>query len=81
MDNRPLKYEEFEDISPQTIYVSATPGEYEVNKSYQVIEQVVRPTGLIDPLVEVRKASNQVDDLISEISKRVKQDERVLLQH
>ena len=79
MDNRPLKYEEFEDISPQTIYVSATPGEYEVNKSYQVIEQVVRPTGLIDPLVEVRKASNQVDDLISEISKRVKQDERVLV--
>ncbi|MEO2267294.1 excinuclease ABC subunit UvrB [Pseudoalteromonas sp. YIC-656] len=80
MDNRPLKFEEFESIMPQTIYVSATPGDYELNKSAgEVAEQVIRPTGLIDPEIEVRPVSTQVDDLLSEIYKRVEIDERVLV--
>ena len=79
MDNRPLKFAEFEHISPQTIYISATPGAHEFEKSSQVVEQVVRPTGLIDPVVEVRHVTSQVDDVLSEIHERVNKDERVLI--
>jgi excinuclease ABC subunit B len=76
-DNRPLKFNEFEEKITQVIYVSATPGPYELSKCEQPVEQIIRPTGLIDPEIEVRLAENQVDDLISEIRKR--QDERVLV--
>src|SRR5690606_16273327 len=79
LDNRPLRFEEFEAISPQTIFVSATPGRYEAERSDQTVEQVVRPTGLIDPEVEVRPAGIQVDDVLSEINARVAADERVLI--
>ncbi|MCG7972906.1 MAG: excinuclease ABC subunit B [Candidatus Thiodiazotropha taylori] len=79
LDNRPLKFEEFEHRSPQTIYVSATPRDYEIDRSGAIVEQVVRPTGLVDPEVEVRPASSQVDDLLSEIRLRVAQKERVLV--
>ncbi|MCG7949105.1 MAG: excinuclease ABC subunit UvrB [Candidatus Thiodiazotropha taylori] len=79
LDNRPLKFEEFERRSPQTIYVSATPRDYEIDRSGAIVEQVVRPTGLVDPEVEVRPASSQVDDLLSEIRLRVVQKERVLV--
>ena len=79
LDNRPLMFEEFELLSPQLIYVSATPGDYEINKSDQIAEQVVRPTGLVDPEIEIRPAGSQVDDLLSEITKVVKKDERVLV--
>ncbi len=79
LDNRPLRFDEFEALSPQTIFVSATPGPYEEEHSSDVVEQVVRPTGLVDPSVEVRPASTQVDDLLSEIQKRVAVDERVLV--
>ncbi|MEO8629699.1 MAG: excinuclease ABC subunit UvrB [Betaproteobacteria bacterium] len=79
IDNRPLKFEEFERMMPQTIFVSATPADYEAAHQGQVVEQVVRPTGLIDPVVIVRPASTQVDDLMSEISLRVALNERVLV--
>ncbi len=79
LDNRPLKFEEFEARSPQRIYVSATPGPYEREHSGVFVEQVVRPTGLLDPEIEVRPASTQVDDLLSEINKRTKLKERVLV--
>ena len=79
LDNRPLKFEEFEGVMRQTIFVSATPADYERQKSGQVVEQVVRPTGLVDPQIEVRPASTQVDDLLSEISLRVAGLERVLV--
>jgi len=79
LDNRPLKFEEFEARSPQTIYVTATPRDYEAEHSGAIIEQVVRPTGLIDPEVEVRPASTQVDDLLSEINARVEMGDRVLV--
>ena len=79
LDNRPLMFEEFEILSPQMIYVSATPGDYELKKSDQTVEQVVRPTGLVDPQIEVRPAKSQVDDLLSEISKVVASNERVLV--
>lgn len=80
MDNRPLKFEEFEAIAPQTIYVSATPGDYELNRSSgEVAEQVIRPTGLLDPELEVRPVATQVDDLLSEIYRRVELKERVLV--
>ena len=79
LDNRPLKFEEFEALSPQCLYVSATPGPYEHDRSDAVVEQVVRPTGLLDPLIEVRPVSTQVDDVHSEISRRVGQGERVLI--
>ncbi|QNS14636.1 excinuclease ABC subunit UvrB [Mannheimia bovis] len=79
LDNRPLKFEEFERLSPQTIYVSATPGAYELEKNPDVVDQVVRPTGLLDPIIEVRPVATQVDDLLSEIHKRVAVDERVLV--
>ena len=79
LDNRPMRFDEFSARSPQTIYVSATPSKYELEQSGCVVEQVVRPTGLLDPVVEVRPATAQVDDLISEISKRVAVGERVLV--
>jgi len=79
LDNRPLRFDEFEAMAPQAIFVSATPGPYEEQHAGQVVEQVVRPTGLVDPRVEVRPASTQVDDLLSEIEKRVALDERVLV--
>jgi excinuclease ABC subunit B len=79
LDNRPLRFDEFEKLAPQTIYVSATPGDYERNHADNIVEQVVRPTGLIDPAVEIRPALTQVDDLLSEIGKRVAQQERVLV--
>ena len=79
LDNRPLRFDEFERMSPQTIFVSATPGDYEKKFSGAVIEQVVRPTGLVDPAVEVRPATTQVDDVLSEINKRVAVAERVLI--
>ncbi|UTZ41773.1 excinuclease ABC subunit UvrB [Vibrio campbellii] len=80
LDNRPMKFEEFEAISPQTIFVSATPGNYELEKSAdEIADQVVRPTGLLDPELEVRPVATQVDDLLSEIRIRAAQDERVLV--
>ena len=79
LDNRPLRFDEFERIQPQAIYVSATPGERELAKAGQVVEQVVRPTGLVDPAVEVRPVATQVDDLLSEIRLRVERRERVLV--
>jgi len=79
LDNRPLRFDEFEQMMKQTFFVSATPAEYERTHSGQVVEQVVRPTGLVDPMLEVRPASTQVDDLLSEISLRVAQQERVLV--
>src|ERR687883_1684649 len=79
LDNRPLRFDEWEKVVRQTIFVSATPADYEREKSAQVVEQVVRPTGLVDPQVIVRPASTQVDDLISEINLRVKKQERVLV--
>jgi excinuclease ABC subunit B len=79
LDNRPLRFEEFEHLAPQAIYVSATPSVYEKRVSGQVIEQVVRPTGLIDPVVEIRPVRAQVDDLLSEIKLRAQAGERVLV--
>ena len=79
LDNRPLKFDEFEAICGQRIYVSATPGPYEKEHSGAVVEQVVRPTGLVDPIVEVRPATTQVDDLLSELNKRIAVKERVLV--
>lgn len=79
MDNRPLKFDEFESYNFQTIYVSATPGKYEIEKSTSVIEQVIRPTGLIDPIIEVRPSSSQVEDILSEINKVIKNNNRVLI--
>ena len=79
MDNRPLKFDEFEAYNFQTIYVSATPGSYEVDKSSAIIEQVIRPTGLIDPIIEVRPSSSQVEDVLSEINTVVKRGNRVLI--
>jgi excinuclease ABC subunit B len=79
LDNRPLRFDEFEQLSPQTIFISATPGPYEREYSALIVEQVVRPTGLVDPVVEVRPVTSQVDDLLSEINKRVALNERVLV--
>jgi excinuclease ABC subunit B len=79
MDNRPLKFDEFEGYNFQTIYVSATPGPYELDKSSAIIEQVIRPTGLIDPVIEVRPSSSQVEDVLSEIHKVTKNGNRVLI--
>lgn len=80
LDNRPLKFSEFENIMPQTIYVSATPAKYEIEKSGgEIIEQVVRPTGLLDPIIEIRPVATQVDDLLSEIKIRMQNEERVLV--
>ena len=79
MDNRPLKFEEFEKLMAQTVFVSATPAEYEATHQSQVAEQVVRPTGLVDPRIDIRPVATQVDDLLSEINERVKVGERVLV--
>lgn len=79
LDNRPLRFDEFEGKMRQTVFVSATPADYENTHTGQVVEQVVRPTGLIDPAISVRPASSQVDDLMSEITDRVKKNERVLV--
>ncbi|MFT4602786.1 MAG: excinuclease ABC subunit B [Arenicella sp.] len=80
MDNRPLKFEEFEEVTGQTVYVSATPADYELEKSEGIyVEQVIRPTGLLDPEIEVRPSKNQIDDLIEEIHLRIEKDERVLV--
>jgi excinuclease ABC subunit B len=79
LDNRPLRFDEFERMLPQTIFVSATPADYEQKHAGQVVEQVVRPTGLVDPVLDVRPAATQVDDLLTEINLRVARDERVLV--
>ena len=79
LDNRPMRFDEFEGISPQTIYVSATPGNYEKEHSGEIVDQVVRPTGLIDPEVEIRPVATQVDDLLEEARARVEKNERVLV--
>ncbi len=79
MDNRPLKFNEFEEVMGHTIYTSATPGPYEMEKADQVVEQIIRPTGLVDPEVEVRPTKGQVDDLVGEIRQRVERGERVLV--
>lgn len=79
LDNRPLYFEEFEAMINQVVFVSATPAEYELEKSGSVVEQVIRPTGLVDPVIEVRPAVNQVDDLIGEINTRAQRNERVLV--
>ncbi len=79
IDNRPLKFDEFEQVMGDTIYTSATPGPYEMAKADQVVEQIIRPTGLIDPEVEVRPTKGQVDDLVGEIRQRVEKHERVLV--
>jgi excinuclease ABC subunit B len=79
MDNRPLKFEEFEKKMRQVVFVSATPANYENEHADKVVEQVVRPTGLVDPIIHVRPASSQVDDVISEINERIKVGERVLV--
>ena len=79
LDNRPLRFEEFEQKMRQVVFVSATPARYELEKSGQIVEQVVRPTGLVDPIVEIRPASTQVDDLLAEINLRVDAQERVLV--
>ncbi len=80
LDNRPLKFEEFEELAKQVIYVSATPADYELEKSEGVVvEQVIRPTGLLDPVIEVRPSLNQIDDLMEEIQQRIEKNERVLV--
>ncbi|WP_017430327.1 excinuclease ABC subunit UvrB [Vreelandella jeotgali] len=79
LDNRPMKFEEWESVCPQTVFVSATPGPYEAEHAGQVVDQVVRPTGLLDPEIEVRAATTQVDDLLSEIRRRTAVSERVLV--
>ena len=79
LDNRPLRFEEWESLTPQIIFVSATPGPYEKEHEGQLVRQVVRPTGLVDPVLDVRPASSQVDDLLSEVRKVVSNEERVLV--
>ncbi|EGQ4059083.1 excinuclease ABC subunit UvrB [Staphylococcus pseudintermedius] len=79
LDNRPLKFEEFEQKAKQRVYVSATPGPYEIEHTDEMIEQIIRPTGLLDPKIEVRPTKNQIDDLLSEIQERTEQGERVLI--
>lgn len=79
MDNRPLKFAEFEDKINQAIFVSATPGDYELAKTNNIIQQIIRPTGLLDPIIEIRKTTNQIDDLVSEINDRTNKKEKVLI--
>jgi excinuclease ABC subunit B len=79
LDNRPLNFKEFEEMVKQIIYVSATPAEYELNNSELIVEQIIRPTGLLDPIVEVRPTKNQIDDLVVEIKQRINSKERVLI--
>jgi excinuclease ABC subunit B len=78
-DNRPLQYEEFDDLVNQAVYVSATPGDYERDESAQIVEQIVRPTGLVDPEIDIKPITNQIDDLLSQIETVVERDERVLV--
>lgn len=79
LDNRPLKFEEFEEKANQLVYVSATPGPYELEHTDEMVEQIIRPTGLLDPKIDVRTTKNQIDDLLSEIQERVAKNERVLI--
>ena len=79
LDNRPLKFEEFEKKINQVIYVSATPGDYELEKQQNKVDQIIRPTGLLDPTIEIRKTEGQIDDLVGEIKKRTNKNERVLI--
>ncbi|TGK85458.1 excinuclease ABC subunit UvrB [Leptospira bourretii] len=79
LDNRPLNFEEFETLTPMTLYVSATPDQKEIDKSEAVIEQIIRPTGLLDPVVEVRPTTNQIEDLLNEIRLRIEKKERILI--
>lgn len=79
LDNRPLNFEEFEQKINQVVYVSATPGDYELSRSYEIIEQIIRPTGLLDPLVEVRPTLNQIDYILADIKERIKNNERTLI--
>src|SRR5699024_7437895 len=79
LDNRPLKFEEFEEKTKQLVYVSATPGPFEIEHTDEMVEQIIRPTGLLDPIIEVRPSKNQIDDLMSEINERFEQNERVLI--
>ena len=79
LDNRPLQFEEFENHINQVMFVSATPGPYELEHSTDIVQQIIRPTGLLDPIIEVRPTTGQIDDLIKEINKRAEQDERVLI--
>ncbi|MBC9784267.1 excinuclease ABC subunit UvrB [Heliobacterium chlorum] len=78
-DNRPLKFNEFEQMLNQVVYVSATPADYELKRSQQVVEQIIRPTGLIDPVIDVRPVKGQIDDLLHEIRQRVQKDQRILV--
>ncbi len=79
LDNRPLNFSEFENKIKQVIYVSATPGDYEIKRSYEIVEQIIRPTGLLDPLIEIKKTKNQIDSIISEIRKQIAKGERTLI--
>ena len=79
LDNRPLNFSEFEQKINQVIYVSATPGDYELERSYEVVEQIIRPTGLLDPLIEVRGSTNQIDKILSDIKEQIKKQERTLI--
>src|SRR5205807_5678664 len=79
LDNRPQTFEEFLTITPQLVFVSATPGEFERANSSRIVEQIVRPTGIVDPMVEVRETRNQIDDLMNEVRRRADRDERVLV--
>ena len=80
IDNRPLQFNEFESVTNQVVYVSATPGDYELEQTGGiVVEQLIRPTGLLDPPIEVRPSLNQIDDLLEEIDERTKADERILV--
>src|SRR6202046_5368278 len=79
LDNRPQTFDEFLSITPQLMFVSATPGEYERTKSTRIVEQIVRPTGIVDPVIEVRETKNQIDDLMNEVRRRVDRNERVLV--
>jgi excinuclease ABC subunit B len=79
LDNRPLKFEEFQALAKQVIFVSATPAPFEIEQSEKIVEQIIRPTGLLDPIIEVRKTKGQIDDLIEEVIERAKKEERVLV--
>src|SRR3712207_3972723 len=79
LDNRPQTFDEFMSITPQLVFVSATPGDFERNHATRIVEQIVRPTGIVDPAVDVRETKNQIDDLMNEIRVVVDRDERVLV--
>ena len=79
LDNRPLNFSEFESKINQVIYVSATPGDYELERSYEIVEQIIRPTGLLDPLIEIRPTTNQIDKIIADIKNQIKKNERTLI--